>query len=149
MPVETSEPSVSAVENDSCGKRPVAELGTPETAKKSKLDIQDVAQVKKLESFDPTFGAGSAKKPDADEGEECENEEEADEVDDESEIEDDGDETNEDATANVLEELIAMFKEQNGRDPTENEIKMWMDTLKESMNDALGEEDDRSKESGS
>ena len=31
----------------------------------------------------------------------------------------------------LLEELMDLFKEQNGRDPTDDEVKQWMETLKE------------------
>ena len=31
----------------------------------------------------------------------------------------------------LLEELMDLFKEQNGRDPTDEEVKQWMETLKE------------------
>lgn len=134
MTLEVSEvPVAGTVDIDTCGKRPAVESDTPETAKKSKVGFEDVAQVKSLGSFDPTFGVSKKSEPGNED--KCENEDEADEDNDESEIEDDED-PNEDATSNVLDELIVMFKVQNGRDPTEDEIKMWVETLKESMIDS-------------
>jgi GNAT superfamily N-acetyltransferase len=37
----------------------------------------------------------------------------------------------EDQVDTLLEELMDLFKEQNGRDPTDEEVKQWMETLKE------------------
>ena len=37
----------------------------------------------------------------------------------------------EDQVDALLEELMDLFKEQNGRDPTDDEVKQWMETLKE------------------
>ena len=37
----------------------------------------------------------------------------------------------EDPVDALLEDLMDLFKEQNGRDPTDDEVKQWMETLKE------------------
>ena len=130
MSIQTCE----VLEIDSCGKRAAVESDTPETAKKSKVDLEDLKETKR---FDPTFGAGTLKTSEDKEGDEDAEADEATGTEEESEVEDD-DDSNEDATSNVLEELISMFKEQNGRDPTEEEIKMWVQTLKEHVNESLG-----------
>ena len=94
------------------GKRKGGDVaGTPETAKKTKAASGDVVPVQ----FDPTFGVG-AKMPVGEE--EASSSEKADSDDDE------------DITSNILDELIEMFRQQNGRDPTEAEIAQWTETFK-------------------
>ena len=134
------------VVSDSCGKRDAAvDVDSPEAAKKSKLhttkEDQAVAEIK---SFDPSFGVSSAGQKQVSEektGGDIEDNESDDSGDDSQEEDEDSDG---DASSNVLEELISMFKEQNGRDPTEQEVKMWVETLKEHVNETLAGEDSHS-----
>jgi hypothetical protein len=45
-------------------------------------------------------------------------------------------ETTEDEEPGILEQLMALFKENHGRDPTEAEVQQWRDTLREAAEEA-------------
>jgi len=93
-----------------------AEAEAQPTAKKAKGE-GDAA----TPAFDPSFG--KAAKPDDDE--------------------DSGDEPDADTSAGaVLTELIEMFKEKNGRDPTEAEVAQWMEQIGALNEQQSGDDED-------
>mmetsp|Transcript_18509 Transcript_18509/g.56856 ORF Transcript_18509/g.56856 Transcript_18509/m.56856 type:complete len:498 (-) Transcript_18509:1184-2677(-) len=57
---------------------------------------------------------------------------------------DEDDEEDEDAAESddVLEQLVDMFKEKNGRDPTEDEVKHWITTIKDATANAQNDKDE-------
>jgi hypothetical protein len=137
---------VASEQMDSCGKREAAvDIDSPEQVKKSKLDTTKEEQSNvEIKSFDPSFGMESAGQKQAvvEEAENESEENESDESGDDSQVDEENSDA--DASSNILEELISMFKEQNGRDPTEQEVKMWVDTLKEHVNETLVGQDSHS-----
>jgi len=93
---------------------PEAEAESPVTAAKKAKTTDETAPLKV--AFDPSFGV--AEKPAAAEAAEA------------PEIKDDeGGE--DDAADNLLEELVKMFTEKNGRAPSEDEIKQWTEQIGE------------------
>jgi hypothetical protein len=42
----------------------------------------------------------------------------------------DGDEKDDDEADDILSQLVELFKTENGRDPTEEEMAQWVETLK-------------------
>jgi hypothetical protein len=128
--------TVAAEQMDSCGKRDATvEVDSPESAKKSKLNTSKEDQtVAEIKSFDPSFGVGRKQVSEEKAVDDIEGEESEDESGDDSQDDEDGSDADE--SSNVLEELVSMFKEQNGRDPTEQEVKMWVETLKETLQDS-------------
>eukprot|EP00634_Sargassococcus_sp_CCMP2135_P010557 CAMPEP_0198651516 /NCGR_PEP_ID=MMETSP1467-20131203/5730_1 /TAXON_ID=1462469 /ORGANISM="unid. sp., Strain CCMP2135" /LENGTH=364 /DNA_ID=CAMNT_0044387413 /DNA_START=1 /DNA_END=1095 /DNA_ORIENTATION=- len=89
---------------------------------------------------------------DDDDDEEAEEEEakekdaEADDADEEEDDDDDDEDDEEDEDAaesdDVLEQLVDMFKEKNGRDPTEDEVKHWITTIKDATANAQNDKDE-------
>ena len=97
-----------------------AEAEAQNTAKKAKGEGDAAAP-----AFDPSFGKEA--KPDADNDEDS----------------GDADEPDADTSAGaVLTELIEMFKEKNGRDPTDAEVAQWMEQIGALNEQQSGDDED-------
>lgn len=128
-------PNVQPVTPMSSKRAVDAEADSPATtAKKAKPGEEDA-----VSAFDPTFGAS---KP----TEAATQDPKTDKAPSDVGPQADADEEEEDdVVGNVLEELVEMFTQKNGRAPTEDEIAMWVDQIK-GANVMGGTDDDEEDE---
>jgi hypothetical protein len=93
-----------------------AEAESPATATKKVKPGEDAV------AFDPTFGAAKPAEAAKEDPKKA-----VPQADDEGADDDDDDD---DVVGNVLEELVKMFTEKNGRAPTEHDIAKWVEEIK-------------------
>ena len=79
-----------------------------------------------------SFGTAAAEEVSDEDEEEDEEDGEWEEVDDDAEASDDA--ADEEAD-DIMAQLVELFKTENGREPTEEEVQQWMQTLKEAAED--------------
>ena len=111
-----------------------ANLGAPRKRSEqdsSAEDHEDPSEEDESEEEEDNDESDDASEEDSEDAEASTEEEEAAEDDDDDEGDDD-DESDEGDAANVLDELVDVFRSENGRDPTEREMIRWIKTLRDS-----------------
>mmetsp|Transcript_57456 Transcript_57456/g.69133 ORF Transcript_57456/g.69133 Transcript_57456/m.69133 type:complete len:148 (-) Transcript_57456:331-774(-) len=86
---------------------------------------------------DSDYGEADAVADDSEEDYEDENEEALDDEDNDEPA------TANDAATDILDQLVELFVEQNGRAPKEEEVRQWIETFKSVSNDAPVEADSK------
>ena len=111
-----------------------ANLGAPRKRSEqdsSAEDHEDPSEEDESEEEEDNDESDDASEEDSEDAEASTEEEEAADDDDDDEGDDD-DESDEGDAANVLDELVDVFRSENGRDPTEREMIRWIKTLRDS-----------------
>ncbi|EKX54079.1 hypothetical protein GUITHDRAFT_100327 [Guillardia theta CCMP2712] len=113
-----------AVDDHSLGKRKAEKQedpqGTPTTTKKKDVDEEHKTKAGDIQPINLNLSATSVEENnDANEEEDAEEEEE------------------EDMASDILQQLIDLFTQERGRPPTDEEVQIWMEQLREAAQDGI------------
>jgi ATP-dependent RNA helicase DDX5/DBP2 len=107
-------------------------LGKRSEQDSSAEDHEDPSEEDESEEEEDDDESDDASEEDSEDAEASTEEEEASDDDDDDEEGEDDDESDEGDAADVLDELVDVFRSENGRDPTEQEMIRWIKTLRDS-----------------